>query len=116
MRDDKEGIAFPNIWTCTPGGHVEDGENIFGAMVRELKEEFGIRVTDMKLFKTRTEAAGEMAGLYHFFTAKLESLIEDIRCFEGQKAVLFSVQEVLALKLHPLSRQALEDYRKSGQL
>ncbi len=36
-----KGIAFP-------GGHVEDGESIVESTIREIKEETGLTVTDLK--------------------------------------------------------------------
>ncbi|MGE5654555.1 MAG: 8-oxo-dGTP diphosphatase [Bacillota bacterium] len=35
------GISFP-------GGHVEDGESIVGATIREIKEETGLEVSDLE--------------------------------------------------------------------
>lgn len=34
---------FPNVWDV-PGGHVDPGESLAGALVRELDEELGIRI------------------------------------------------------------------------
>ena len=38
-----EGIAKGGAW-CFPGGHLEHGENSRAAIIRELREELGIRV------------------------------------------------------------------------
>ena len=35
-------------WTC-PGGHAEEGEDPYEAMIREYKEETGLDVEDIKL-------------------------------------------------------------------
>ena len=35
------GISFP-------GGHVENGESIYDSAVREIKEETGLRITNLK--------------------------------------------------------------------
>lgn len=42
---------YPNFWECG-GGQVEDGENFEDAIKRQLKEELGIIVEPIKVFKT----------------------------------------------------------------
>ena len=110
LRDDKAGILFPGYWTCTPGGHVNEGEDLFQAIERELWEEFEIRVKDLALFKTSTETSPPIAGRYHFFVANLSTPPKEIKCLEGQRASLFTFKEALELKQHPLSRRILEEY------
>lgn len=37
--------VFDNMWSL-PGGHVEPGEHILGAVIREAREELGLTVTE----------------------------------------------------------------------
>ena len=109
LRDNKPGIAFPGYWTCSPGGRVGKREQPRRAVLRELDEEFGIRVKNLKKIKAHVESAADFAGVYHFFSAKLASKESHIECREGQKAVLFPISKALKLKQHPLSLQVLKE-------
>lgn len=40
-----ERAWFPDVWDL-PGGHVENGETLTGALVRELHEELGIVIVE----------------------------------------------------------------------
>jgi len=42
LRDDKQGIFFPNHWGCFGGG-LEQGESAVAGLYRELEEELGLR-------------------------------------------------------------------------
>merc|ERR1712098_539692 len=44
-RRAKHMRTFPGIWV-PPGGHIEEGETLTEAGLRELKEETGLNVTD----------------------------------------------------------------------
>jgi 8-oxo-dGTP diphosphatase len=105
LRDDKPGICFPGFWTCSPGGHVEHGENPRDAIVRELREEFEIEVAELKQLAVLQENEDGVRGIYHAFTAKLATPTDQVRCHEGQRACFFEPKAVLKLKLHPISRK-----------
>ena len=115
LRDDKPGIICPGCWSCSPGGHVETGETPAAAIVRELYEEFEVRVRDLRPLIIIVESAGALAGTYHAFTGRLAVPIQDVKCYEGVRADFFNPQAALAFRQHPVSRRILVEYlRQSG--
>lgn len=78
QRKDSDEL-FPSKW-CLPGGHVDDGEDLFAAACRELDEETGIYAE--KLVKV---------GTYNFengYTTTLFIGLESEGCFEMSKIQL----------------------------
>jgi len=67
-----------NSWNC-PGGKLEFGENIIDAAKREVEEETGIKVNEIKL----TSVSNDIAYGNHFVT--LGFVCKD---FEGQPKVM----------------------------
>lgn len=59
----------PNVWSF-PGGHVEAGEELEAALLRELKEETGIQAeafTKIIEFRIQTDNPQD-ANVFHLFT------------------------------------------------
>ena len=50
LRDLKPGIPFPGYWDLF-GGHIEIGETPETALVREIKEELNIQLTNYTFYK-----------------------------------------------------------------
>ncbi len=113
LRDEKPKILFPGYWTCSPGGHVEAGEAPAEAIIRELREEFEIEVTDLQPLKTLVREEGYAPGIYHAFTAKLETPLDQVKCNEGQKVEFFQPGEIKNLRIHPVSMDFLETWLAS---
>jgi len=49
LRSQKAGIFYPGHWGLF-GGAVDNGENAEGALLRELREELGVEVSDPQYF------------------------------------------------------------------
>ena len=60
--------TYPNLWDVF-GGHLEGGETIEEALVRELREELDITPTAFEFLATFSEADPRSGGqcLYHFY-------------------------------------------------
>ncbi|MFH1417064.1 MAG: NUDIX domain-containing protein [Planctomycetota bacterium] len=52
-------VKAPLTW-CFPGGHIEDGESQPEALVREMREELGIRVEPGEFLMTQTKHGGRL--------------------------------------------------------
>ena len=115
LRDNKPDIIYPGYWSCTPGGHVEEGELPQDAIVRELFEEFEIKIAGLKQLATLVEMEGDISGTYHAFSANLASPMDQIVCNEGIKAEFFSIDDAIKLPQHPVSKKILFEYIKQNQ-
>ena len=71
IRRGKE--PFKNKWAF-PGGHVDYGESLKDAVVREVLEETGLKLTAMQQFKAYSDTDRDPRGHYVtvVFTAKAE--------------------------------------------
>ncbi len=63
-----------------PGGHLELGEMLIEAAQREIKEELGIEVTDLKLLTIAENITDENHYLHCSFLA--EEYVGEIQCME----------------------------------
>lgn len=97
--------AYPGLWSF-PGGHVEEGESLDAALIRELREEIGIVPTS---FGWRTRIADPNAPdsvVYHMAV---------VEAWTGEPALLGD--EHTELRWHGLAAAcslpdlALPDYR-----
>ncbi|MCG8378831.1 MAG: NUDIX domain-containing protein [Proteobacteria bacterium] len=110
LRDEDPDIICPGIWSCTPGGLIENNETPKDAILRELKEEFEIKVDKLESLLTHEVDNGEYQGVYHAFLADMVTPVKDVKCNEGQRAEFFLPEEALHLPQHPVSLIFLKAY------
>lgn len=92
---------FPGYWTF-PGGHVDYGENVLTAVIREIKEETGVSVgnenTKLKVSAINHHIDKDQIWLIYGFLAKLDNYVEPISTDEGE-CKWFDINEVLESKI-----------------
>jgi 8-oxo-dGTP pyrophosphatase MutT (NUDIX family) len=85
-----------------PGGHIEYGESIFSAAVREAYEEVGLNVKPIGIIEIAE-------GIFpKWFSKKKHFLFFDVLCTTSGNEVRMDGREILEYKWAPL-RQAYKD-------
>ena len=96
------------------GGQIEEGETPEEAVKRELKEELGIELVDLKFFKKYK--LQRKKGIYEqfVFTASFNYALEKLKKQqkEGKDLALFSYKEIKNLKMADYTKKILEDFFK----
>jgi 8-oxo-dGTP diphosphatase len=91
--------AWPGHWD-TIGGHVEDGESLDDALIREIQEEVGVTPTQFTLIATFKERKPEIYGdaLHHVYAVTIWKGGDpaDV-CDEHSEPKWFSISEMLLL-------------------
>jgi 8-oxo-dGTP diphosphatase len=94
LRDDVPTIPYPNTW-CLPGGHIEGEESPEECLVREMREEMGIDLQNLRRFM-EMEYPDERE---FFFLARMDFDVHDIALTEGQAINWFSREVVPQLPM-----------------
>lgn len=100
-----------------PGGHVELGERMEDAVKREIKEETGLDVHDIRFLQVQENVYDD--AFYkkkHFifldYSAKTDATDVTLN-EEGQEYVWVTLQDALKLPVHKFARKTLEFALKS---
>lgn len=122
LRDDMEGIFFPNHWSCF-GGAIEEGETLQACLVRELEEEIGITFEASAIeqfihiaFQPQASAPKDIER--HFFLVRTHSdILSRIRLGEGSAFRFFTYAEVMQLaNITPYDKFGAWLYFNQGRL
>jgi len=115
LRDDKEGIFFPNHWGLF-GGAIDNNEVPSLALQRELEEELCIKVPNDSFYEfSRTDLGFSynkcLIRRYFFVVDLVGSLSSKIRVTEGREARFFDIEKCFTIpNFTPYDRFALWAY------
>lgn len=98
-------------WTFLPGGHVEEGEGLEGALKREIQEEIGMRC-HVGRYIGAVEGQWRGNGTYnrevnHVFSVELLTLQPKSNVESREKDLEFIWAEVQALKSQKIMPQSI---------
>lgn len=109
LRDNNTS-RWPNNW-CLIGGGIEDNESPKQAIIREVKEETGIKINKPVYIKTIKIDAEWDSIIFH---VSIDTSNQKIVTYEGKKLKFFSKEQALSLiNRLPYSNpflEALKDY------
>jgi 8-oxo-dGTP diphosphatase len=110
LRDNKAWIPFPNHWDLI-GGHVEEGETPEEALIREVKEELDIELTNYTFYKEFLCLEGDaFENIKYIYTGKINIPIEEITLYEGQRVQYFKKEQIPDVKFANIIKSVVLDY------
>lgn len=114
LRDNKPDIPFPNHWDFF-GGHVEEGETPDEGLVREVKEELGIKLKHWNFFRRYECTEGDAyPNIKYLYWARIDQTAEELTLYEGQRITSIAPGERRRLKFANILGQLLDDFISSG--
>ncbi len=109
-RDNKPGLPFPGHWDLI-GGHVEEGETPEEALVREVKEELDIELTEYAFYKRYECLTGDAyENIKFIYTGKINIPIEEITLLEGDYPKYFPREEIQNVNFANILRKIVLEY------
>lgn len=98
-------MLIPNMWEF-PGGKVEQGEDLFTALKREIKEELGCSIETIELFNEHTHEYETFIINLIAIKCKITEGIPEAR--EHSKLIWLKRENLSALKWAPADIPAVE--------
>ena len=110
-----KSVKWSNNYSI-PGGHIEIGEKFEDALKREIKEETGLDIYDIKLISLLDSIFDksfdrEKHFIFIDFVCKTDS-DRVVLNHESQEYIWISIPESLKLALNPTTRRFIQEYVK----
>jgi 8-oxo-dGTP diphosphatase len=112
----KKDLGFkrwPGRWSMFGGG-IESGETPEDAVRREITEELGLKLENLKLFKIFPYEDTDRAGKMHVYTASFVNEISDISLGEGAGFAFFAPSEIAGLRLIDHDDKIVKEYMSAN--
>ncbi len=113
LRDDKPEISFPNHWDLF-GGHVEASETPEQALVRELKEELNVDITEYRFYKQFESTNEAKPNTKFVFVVKITQAANELTLYEGQYLKGIDLFDFEKYRFANMLGKILKDYALSG--
>jgi len=99
LRDNKKSIPYPNYWALF-GGNIEENETPKMTILREVKEEIGYNVKNIKFIKKMEITDDPLCEnrVLYIFQGNINKRLDELNLTEGQKINYFSFKEFKKLK------------------
>ena len=113
-----ERAFYPNVWDVF-GGHLEPNESREDGLRRELREELGIKPTEMRFLLTVDEPdrAANGAGVYHFYlVTAYAGDPRNLQPDEHARVEWFEFDEAVKMPFaHPLYAEFIRQFADASQ-
>ncbi|MFN7163224.1 MAG: NUDIX hydrolase [Hyphomonas sp.] len=100
LRDDKAGIPFPGLWDL-PGGGRERGEDPIACALREVEEEFGLKIPVERVRKLTRYQSPSPGGMDTYFCLANVGLDEIEQVAFGDEGQRWSMMPIDSFIRHP---------------